>query len=108
MDNLFYPLAFLLLVNARAYYLMVKDKRIAIRNADGDGVRMRIPEKRLLLNAALLGFGGIGLGMLPPVNHKKRKPRFRYGVPAIAVLEMGLLAWLAWAFRGDLYFALPW
>lgn len=53
----------------------------------------RIPEALLLWGAA---FGPIGalLGMYA-FHHKTRKPRFRYGVPALLLLELALLLFLA-------------
>ena len=43
---------------------------------------------------ALLGAAG-GLAGMRAFRHKTRKPRFRYGVPALLALQVALLAALA-------------
>lgn len=85
--NLFYLLLFFLTLNIRSYYLMYKDKRRAIKQ------RYRIPESSLLLSALLLGFVGVGLGMLT-LRHKIRKISFTLGVPVITIINIALLVLL--------------
>ena len=51
----------------------------------------RISEKKLLTTGWAFGSLGISLGMLPPVNHKKRKNWFRYGMPIAAIIHILIL-----------------
>lgn len=75
-------------VGAVDFALMGVDKRKARRN------EWRIPE-RTLWAFALLG-GGVGgfLGMRF-FHHKTRHWYFRYGFPVLALLDAGLLLWIA-------------
>ncbi len=84
--NLFYIVLILLLINIRAYGMMIWDKRKAIK----ENV-WRTPEKRLLITGLLFGSVGIIFGMFPPVNHKKRKNKFRFGMPLIFLIQFFIL-----------------
>ena len=50
----------------------------------------RVPEKTLLLLATFFGAAGALISM-HLVRHKTRKPRFRYGVPVLLCLQVGLV-----------------
>lgn len=71
-------------LNALELILCGIDKWKAKRDA------WRIPEMTLLLLGLLGGSFGLMLGMLL-FHHKVSKPRFRYGVPAMAMLHMVLV-----------------
>jgi uncharacterized membrane protein YsdA (DUF1294 family) len=59
----------------------------------------RVPEKTLLIAACLGAAVGAWAAMLV-FRHKTLKPRFRYGVPLIAILEIGAAAGFAyWRYR---------
>lgn len=68
--------------------LFAVDKRRAIRGA------WRIPEARLWLAAALGGATGGVVGM-QLFRHKTRHAAFRWGMPVLAALQLGLLAGLS-------------
>jgi uncharacterized membrane protein YsdA (DUF1294 family) len=51
----------------------------------------RTPEKRLLIAGLLFGSLGITLGIFPPINHKKRKNKFRIGMPLAFIIHLFLL-----------------
>lgn len=51
----------------------------------------RVPEKTLLLLATFFGAAGALISM-HLVRHKTRKPKFRFGVPVLLVLQLGLVA----------------
>lgn len=51
----------------------------------------RIPEKTLLLLATFFGAAGALIAM-QLVRHKTRKPKFRFGVPVLLALQVGLVA----------------
>ena len=73
--------AVLLVLNILSFSLMAIDKRRAAKGA------WRIPEKTLFLSAAC--FGGLGgvLGMFL-CRHKTKHWYFRYGLPAILILQI--------------------
>ena len=82
---------YLLLVNLWAFVLMGIDKRRARKDL------WRIKERTLFL-PVLLG-GGLGgiLGM-KVFHHKTKHWYFRFGFPAILILELAGAAWLVWYF----------
>ena len=81
---------YLLAVNLAAFVLMGADKRRARRGA------WRISEKALFLPAALGGALGGTLGMRA-FHHKTRHWYFKWGLPAIALLQLGI-AWFRWEY----------
>lgn len=84
-------LFYLLYVNGAGFLLMGLDKRRAKRG------KWRIPEKTLFLPPLLGGTPGAIAGM--HVFHHKTKHRyFRYGLPALLVLQLGAAGWLWWKF----------
>lgn len=80
---------YLAVVNLAAFFAMGWDKRRAKQPG-----RRRIPEKRLFLLALLGGALGGTAGMFL-FRHKTRHWYFRYGFPAILLLEAALGVWLA-------------
>ena len=87
-----YFLIYLAAVNVLAFLAYGDDKR----RAKHPGAR-RIPEKTLLLMALLGGSPGALAGMRV-FHHKTRHWYFRYGVPAMLLLQLALLggAWWLW------------
>lgn len=75
---------YLAVINLLAFLAAAVDKRRAERG------RWRLPERTLWLLALLLGSGGLYFGMLV-FRHKTQKPLFRFGVPALLVLQAGVL-----------------
>jgi uncharacterized membrane protein YsdA (DUF1294 family) len=76
--------AYLLLINALAFLLMLADKRKAKKKA------WRIPESTLLTIAALGGSLGATAGMYL-FRHKTRKPHFFIGLPVMVLAHILLL-----------------
>lgn len=74
-------LAYLLLINALGFLLMLIDKWKARKN------RWRIPEATLMTVAALGGSVGSLLGMYT-VRHKTRHLKFTLGIPVILVIQI--------------------
>lgn len=74
---------YLLLINALALVLMLVDKIKAKNNL------WRIPERTLMLSAALGGSLGALIGMYL-FRHKTRHPKFTIGIPAILVVQIFL------------------
>lgn len=82
------PLAiYLLVINVTAYIMMGDDKRRAVMN------KRRIPERTLLLTAALGGSLGELLGMTT-YHHKTRHKKFLFLVPTLLVVHIAALAFL--------------
>jgi len=79
---------YLILINAAALCLMGVDKWKAVRH------RWRIPEKTLFLFACLGGSAGMLVGMYL-FRHKVRVNLFRFGVPAVLILQAVLFALLS-------------
>lgn len=85
-------IAYLLLINALGFGLMLLDKWKAKKN------RWRIRESTLMLVAALGGSVGSLLGMYT-VRHKTKHLKFTLGIPLILVVQC-LLAVLLLAYGG--------
>ena len=81
--------AYLLLVNLIAFGTFGADKRRAKRGA------WRVPEKTLFLLALLGGSVGAILGMRT-FRHKTKHWYFRFGLPAILLLQLALAGWVAY------------
>ena len=81
--------AYLVLVNAAAFILMLTDKQNARRSS------WRIPERTLIGVAAIGGSIGAMAGMYL-FRHKTRKPKFKYGLPAILAFQVLFFLGLIW------------
>ena len=75
---------YLLIVNALGFLLMLVDKRKAQKNL------WRIPESTLFLMAAIGGSIGSIAGMYK-FRHKTKHWQFVIGMPAILILQLGLV-----------------
>ena len=84
---------FWLTVNLVGFCLMGVDKWKAKRGA------WRISEKALFLPAVLGGSVGCILGMRV-FHHKTKHWYFKFGMPAILVVQVILAGWLAWKLGG--------
>jgi len=80
---------YLLAVNLAAFLMMGLDKRRARRE------RWRIPEKTLFLPVVLGGALGGMLGMRT-FRHKTKHWYFRFGFPALLLVQIALLGLLVW------------
>ena len=76
-----YLFAYLLLINAAGFLIMLIDKRKAIRR------RWRIREKTLFLTAAIGGSIGSIMGMYT-FRHKTKHLQFTLGMPAILIVQL--------------------
>ena len=86
----FLPVIFLVAINLAAFIVYGVDKRRAER------YMWRIPEKVLILLAVFGGSIGALLGM-KTFHHKTRKWYFRFGIPAILILQIAaLVLFFAW------------
>ncbi len=97
----------LILFNALGFFLMYHDKKLALYNgevkkehADLDEtalkkqrlLKRRVPERTLMLTAAVGGSLGV-LGGMYKFRHKTQKPLFKYGVPLIIILQIVFIVW---------------
>jgi uncharacterized membrane protein YsdA (DUF1294 family) len=76
---------YLVLVNVIAFIMFVVDKWFAKKN------KWRVPESRLLLVCAIGGSVGAIFAM-QLVRHKTQKLRFKWGVPAILLAQIAIIA----------------
>lgn len=86
------PSVYLLVVNVVAFALMGIDKSKAKRGA------WRIPERTLFLPVVLFGSLGGTLGMLT-FRHKTKHWYFKYGFPALLVVQVLLMVAGAYLLR---------
>ncbi|MBP3478707.1 MAG: DUF1294 domain-containing protein [Oscillospiraceae bacterium] len=73
--------AYLFLINAAGFILMLADKWKAKKN------KWRIPEKTLMTVAAIGGSLGVLLGIYT-ARHKTQHPKFTMGIPVILALQI--------------------
>lgn len=79
-------LIYLLIINALSFLLMLVDKIKAKKN------RWRIPERTLILTAAIGGSIGSLVGMYL-FRHKTLHPKFTMGIPVILALQVVAVIW---------------
>lgn len=80
-------LCYLLIINALGFLLMLVDKLKARKNL------WRIPERTLLLAAAIGGSVGCIAGMYC-FRHKTKHLKFTLGLPLILALQISAVCWL--------------
>lgn len=84
-----YLLIYLATLNILTFFIYGIDKLKA------KAAKWRIPESTLLTLAAVGGSLGAWCGM-KVWHHKTLHKKFKYGVPAIIVLQLALAGWLVW------------
>lgn len=82
-------LGYIVIINATAFFAFGWDKLKAKK------ARWRTPEKRLMMLALMGGSLGAYAGM-KVWRHKTLHKKFRYGLPAIIVLQALALWWTMW------------
>ena len=80
---------YLLIVNLAAFLMMGLDKGRARKE------KWRIPEKTLFLPVVLGGALGGVIGMRV-FRHKTKHWYFKFGFPALLILQLVLAGWLIW------------
>jgi uncharacterized membrane protein YsdA (DUF1294 family) len=88
-----YFYAYLLIINALGFTLMLIDKHKARKK------HWRIPEATLMCVAALGGSVGSLIGMYT-VRHKTKHLKFTLGIPAILIVQLALAVWIFWTLHG--------
>ena len=91
MNSLFLLLYYLLGINIITFILYGVDKYKAQKN------KWRIPEKTLILFAVFGGSIGALLG-IKVFHHKTLHKKFKYGVPAILILQIAAAAYAIYYF----------
>ena len=86
-----YFFAYLLLINALGWLIMLADKRKARKN------QWRIPERTLIAVAVMGGSLGILLGMYT-WRHKTKHAKFTVGIPVILAVQIliGIILLILW------------
>lgn len=82
-----YLLIYLCIINVIGFFAMFLDKQKAKHN------KWRIPEKTLFLLALIGGSLGTTLGM-NLFRHKTKHWYFKFGMPLILVIQLGLFVYL--------------
>ncbi len=85
-------ITYIIVINLIGFFLMGIDKRRAIQN------RWRISERTLFLIALLFGCIGVQIGMYV-FHHKTKHSSFRFGLPAILILQIILLIFAAYQYH---------
>ena len=91
MIRLKYILAYLLIVNAAAFLLMLIDKIKAKKN------RWRIRESTLMISAAIGGSVGALAGMYT-FRHKTLHRKFTIGIPLILAAQIAAVVYILYKF----------
>jgi len=79
-----------LIINIIAFLFMALDKYFAVRQ------KWRISEMTLVLISVFGGSIGSLIGMIV-WRHKINKPKFRFGIPVIILIQTGAAFWLLYA-----------
>ena len=87
LNPLYIALIYLVIINVITFFLFGIDKLKAKRS------KWRISEAMLLGMAAIGGSIGAWVGMMA-WHHKTLHKKFRYGIPLILMLQIGLLVWI--------------
>lgn len=82
-----YLLIYLVVINILGYSLMMIDKKRAIKH------QYRISERTLWITAILFGALGLFIGM-KNFRHKTKHASFKYGLPILSVLELGIVLYV--------------
>ncbi len=80
-------IAYLLIINAAGFLVMLVDKFYARKNL------WRIPEATLLSVAVIGGSLGMLIGMYT-VRHKTKHKKFTIGIPLILAAQIALAIWI--------------
>ena len=86
LNPLHVALIYLAIINVITFFLFGIDKLKAKRS------KWRVSEAMLLGMAAIGGSIGAWLGMMV-WHHKTLHKKFRYGIPLILMVQIGLLVW---------------
>lgn len=81
MNNLYYFLGYLVIINIISFFNMKSDKQFAIKN------QRRISEKTLFTYSILLGATGTYIGMYK-FRHKTKHLKFTVGIPVCIILNL--------------------
>jgi len=76
-----------IIINFVAYLIMCVDKLLSKKKGS------RIPERILFLSALLFGAIGIFMAMKYPIYHKANKPKFKWGIPFLILVNIVILYW---------------
>jgi len=84
-------LAYLVVISVVAIIITVRDKSIAKRNENLERKKRRVPERTLLIIAALGGSLAMYITM-HKIRHKTKHAKFMIGIPVIMFLQVAIPA----------------
>lgn len=82
-------LAYLVIISVVAIIVTVRDKSIARRNENLERKKRRVPERTLLIIAALGGSVAMYITM-HKIRHKTKHAKFMWGIPAIIFAQAAI------------------
>lgn len=93
MDGLWFFLIYILIISTFACFVTIHDKRLAVYNGEAVRKKRRVPERTLLIIAAMGGSAAMYLTM-KKIRHKTQHAKFMVGLPAIFMVQVVLLVLL--------------
>ena len=97
MPGLWLFFIYLALISLFAIIITVYDKNIAKKNEHASRKKRRVPEKTLLIIAAMGGSVAMYITM-KKIRHKTQHKKFMVGIPAIIAGQILLAVLLIWIF----------
>lgn len=84
---------YLVIINVYAVFITLHDKKIAVKNGRGGKQKRRVPERNLLIVAAM--GGSIAMyATMQKIRHKTQHKKFMLGIPAIIAAQILLVVLL--------------
>ena len=95
MPGLWLLVIYLAIISIFAIFITIYDKSIARKNATASKKKRRVPERTLLIIAAMGGSVAMYITM-KNIRHKTQHKKFMIGIPAIIAAQVALVALLIW------------
>ena len=93
MTGLWIFLIYLAIISIFAAIVTIHDKKLAVHNGESTRKKRRVPERTLLIIAAMGGSAAMYITMRK-IRHKTQHAKFMVGIPAIFIVQVILLTLL--------------
>jgi len=93
MPGLWLFLIYLAIISCFACFITIYDKNIAVKNGESNKKKRRVPERTLLIVAAMGGSVAMYITM-KKIRHKTQHKKFMVGIPAIIAAQVLLFVLL--------------
>ncbi len=87
MPGLWIFLVYLAVISIFACFVTIHDKKLAVHNGESAKKKRRVPERTLLIIAAMGGSVAMYLTMRK-IRHKTQHLKFMVGIPAIFIVQV--------------------